>query len=280
MDAPRFALRSLQLLFFAALPACEQPGQNGPFDFAPVPDMAVAARFGFVRLTGTISGSSGIAAFVDQNQPNAGCLRRLEGDCALYTCAGTSFVQPNTGTVAVSGGAMTVNLVARPDGSYIPYINSGQVTFTAGTKLTLDAPGGIVPVLHTEITPPNHTFAVTDPDGTRPQIIFNVNRQRDYRLTWTALGAGSRVHAALAQDTDSNRGNLLECDFDGTKGQGVLPRTLLTSLQLTDGGTLAHVANFYIGPSTNVSVTPGGGWDITVYAMANGRDGRVSLTDN
>lgn len=279
MDAPRLALRSLQLLFFAALPACEQPGTSTPADLATVPDLAVPSRFGVIRLTGTTAGSSGIAAFVDQNQPTAGCLRRLEGDCALYSCAGASFVQPNAGTIAISGGAMAVNLVPRPDGSYIPYVNSSQVTFAAAMKLTLDAPGGIVPLLRSEITPPNHTFAVTDPDGTRPQIIFSINRQRDYRLTWTALGAGSRVHAALAQDTDTNRGMILECDYDGSAGQGVMPRTLLSSLQLTDGGTLAHVANFYIGPSTNVSLKPSG-WDITVYGMANGRDGRVSLTDN
>lgn len=279
MNAPRLALRSLQLLFFAALPACEQTGTNNTPDLAATPDLAVASRFGVIRLTGTTTGSSGFAAFVDQNQPSAACLRRLEGDCALYSCAGTSFVQPNAGTVAVNGGAMAINLVPRPDGSYIPYINSSQVTFTAGTKLTLDAPGGIVPLLHTEITPPNHSFAVTDPDGSRPQIIFNINRQRDHRLTWTALGAGSRVHASLSQDTDSNRGLILECDFDGTATQGVLPRTLLAGFQLTDGGTLAHVANFYVGPSTNVSLKPSG-WDIIVYAMANGRDGRVSIIDN
>jgi hypothetical protein len=279
MNAPRFALRTLQLLALVGLPACEQ-FMNGPnVDLAAAPDLAVPTRFGMIRVTGTTTGSSGIAAFVDHQQPSAGCLRRVEGDCMLYHCDGTSFVQPNAGTIAIAGGAMAVNLVARPDGSYIPYVSSSQVTFAAGTKLSFDAPGGIAPMLHLELTPPNHSFAVTEPDGTRPQIIFNINRQRDYRMTWTALGAGARVHVELSQDTDSNRASILECDFDGMAGQGVMPRTLLTGFLLTDAGTLSHVANFYIAPSTNANMKSGG-WDVVAYGMANGRDGRVSIVDN
>jgi hypothetical protein len=154
-----------------------------------------------------------------------------------------------------------------------------MVTFSAGQKLTLDLPGATVPAIHTELTPPNVAFSLTSPDGSRPSIVFNLNRLRDYHVMWTALSAGMRVHAELNQSTDSNHGMIIDCDFDGTSGDGVIPTGLLSGFQLTDSGSLTPVGTFFVGPSTNLSLKPSG-WDVSVYGMANGRRGSANITEN
>lgn len=277
MNTRRFSLCSM-LPF--ALAACDFTVGAGNHDMqVSLSDMTPTGRYGLVRITGTTTGSSAIATFLDMNQQGAGCLRRSVGECVLYNCAGTSFVAPNPGNLTITGGTPTVTLTPRQDGSYIPYQSSSPTTFLGGQKLTVDAPGQLVPPMHADLTPPNQPFSVTMPDGSRPNIVFTLNRQSDYRLTWTPLGAGSRMHAELNQDTDTNRLQLLECDFDGAAGQGTLPNQLLGGFVLTNPD-LTHGATLFIGPSTNASVHTSSGWDISLYAMANGRDAFVNISDN
>lgn len=278
MNTHSLLFRSMPLLFVAALSGCEQTSSNGPEDMpAPVADMSIPSRFGVVRATGTTTGASAIAAFLDQKQPGAGCLRRAVSSCVLYSCDAPSFVLPHAGQITISGGTEMVRMDPRPDGSYAPYGNSSMVTLPPGQKLTISAPGQTVSAVQGEVTPPNQPFTLTNPDGMRVNIVFDLNRRQDFLLTWTALPSGTRVHAELNQDTDSNRGLILECDYDGAAGQGVLPTALLEKFMLTSGVT--HSGNLTIGPSTNSTIMAGD-WDIAVYGMANARSAFANIIGN
>ena len=275
--------RSLQLAALASLPlfvsACDQASSPGGPDMqTSSPDLATPSRFGLVRITGTTNGSSAIATFIDTQQVDANCQHRTAGECVLYTCAGTTFVQPNAGDLNITGGTQAVALSARTDGSYKPYDATSMVTFAAGQKLAVNAAGGMVPAFRTELTPPNATFSLTTPDGSRQNIVFNLNRTADYQVAWTPLSAGTRVHAEINQNTDSNRGLIIDCDFDGSTGTGTIPASLLGDLQLTSSSTLTPVGTFTIGPSTSMSLKSGG-YDIAVFGMANGRSGSANITN-
>lgn len=250
------------------------------------PDLTAPSRFGLVRMTSTtstvgvqtVSGSSATAMFVDNLQQGAGCNRTDSGACSLYSCSGGTFTLPSAGTITVSGGTQAVSLATRGDGSYIAYGNSTSVVFPQGQKLTLDAPGQLVPAFHAEVTALTSAFNLTIPDGSRVDpLIFSMSRNQSFTVTWSPLLSGTRVHAELNQSLDSNHELLLECDYDGTAGTGTIPAELLTKFNVSSGQF--NIAQMLIGPSANVSVQQGG-WDVRIFATSGGREGRVTITDN
>lgn len=269
--------------------ACTDVGSTGGTDMsptAPPPDLTAPTRYGFVRLANLANSSAANALFVDTRQAGAGCQREAVGECVLYTCTGASFVLPTAGSIALTGGLDPITLMTRVDGSYAPVSpskNNGPL-FSAGQKLSVDAGGQLVPQFHAEAmlptlpaTSPMNTFALTNPPSS--SNVFPLNRQRDYQLTWTALPAGTRIHAELNQDTGDNHGRFLKCDFDGASGQGVLPATLLKSFVLTDTMNLSHYGYLLIGPAANAAVSAGG-WSVSVMAMSYGRDAFATIADN
>lgn len=248
-------------------------------------DMTVISHFGLVRMASTTStvgsqttsGSSATAFFFDKMQQDAGCARTDVGACSLYACAGSTFTLPSAGSITVTGGTQAVGLTTRGDGSYVAFANSSSIVFPQGQKLILDAAGQSAPAFHAELTPPTSAFNLTIPDGTRGDpLILSVGRNRDFQVTWSPLLAGTRVHAELNQSLESNHALLLECDYDGTAGNGTLPGSLLAKFMLTSGQF--NVAQLLIGPSAATSVKQNG-WDISVVATSAGREGRVTITD-
>lgn len=282
----------LRALFFCGLAGlssagCDSTGSNGNSDMNTLlPDMTPPSRFGFVRAASatdasgnqTVSYSSASAMFVDTTQPGAGCARQVVGECALYFCTGTGYNLPHAGNITISGGAaQPVTLTARADGSYDPQPNTSNVIFPPGQKLVIEAAGQSVPPFHSEVTPPGGNFALTNPDGGRLSIVFDLSRKKDFQLTWTALAPGSRVHAELNQDIESNQGRYLECDFDGARGQGMLPAALLGHFNPTMAPL--HNGNLLIGPAATSKVFAGS-YEIVSFALTGGRTAQANITDN
>jgi hypothetical protein len=247
------------------------------------PDMATPPRFGMVRLasttvtagTATINSSAATAVFVDPSQQGAACQKQTQGECTLYLCEGSSFTAPHAGTLTISGGTQNVSLNPRSDGSYEPYVNSSSNVFPGGMALSLSAAGQTVPAFTSSITPlAAAPFTLTMPDGSRAVLVFSVPKSQDYSLTWTALGAGTKVAAELIQSPDSNKSLTLSCLFDGARGSGTFPSSLLSRFQTTNGQL--GVGAFLIGPATTTTVKQGA-WDISVTAISGGRAGTASL---
>lgn len=284
--SPRRAPMLAALLGIAASVAgCPGPTMTGdnPDMSSTAPDMATPPRYGMVRIasttvtagTTTINSSAATAVFVDPSQQGAACQRQTQGECTLYSCEGTSFSAPHAGAIAISGGTQNVSLNPRSDGSYEPYVNSSSNVFPSGQALSLSAAGQTVPAFSTNITPMSASpFALTMPDGSRATLVFAVPKAQDYQLTWTALGAGTKVAAELIQNPDSNRSVTLSCVFDGARGNGTFPSALLGRFQTTNGQL--GVGAFLIGPATTASVKQGA-WDISVTAISGGRAGTASL---
>jgi len=172
---------------------------------------------------------------------------------------------------------MTVN----NDGSYKPFADTSNADFPPGSALTVSAAGQTgsegVPMFQSMITPPGGNFTMTNPDGSRLNPVFTLNQKQDFQLTWTALAPASRVHAELSQNTDSNQGLYLECDYDGSTGQGVMPATLLGSFQLSNGQF--YLGSLLIGPSMSQTVQPSG-WDISIFAIGDGSSAIANITDS
>ena len=121
------ALRSTLLLALFAVPACDFTVGPTNLDMrAAEKDMLQPSRFGVIRATGTTTGSTANAFFLDMQQTAGGCVHRAIGECVLYSCAGTAFTAPNPGILTIGGGTPTVTLTPRNDGSYIPYSASGS----------------------------------------------------------------------------------------------------------------------------------------------------------
>ena len=249
------------------------------------PDMTTPPRYGLVRIgttsvvagTTTIVTSAATALFVDPTQGGAGCQRTVQGECTLYTCDGTSFTAPHAGNITLGGGTQNVTLTPRSDGSYEPYGNSASTVFPPGTAIDVAAAGQAqqVPAFTGRITQPGATqFSLTMPDGSRPNILFAINKSQDYQVTWSGPTAGSKVVAELIQNPDNNRSVTLECVFDGARGNGTLPATLLSKFQNSNGTT--GLGSFLVGPAVTSTVKQGA-WDISMIGISGGRNGSATL---
>ncbi len=259
---------------------------NDPMDMAAAlpPDMTTPVRYGLIRTVSTtysngvvtLNSSGASAWFLDPTQQGAACQRTVQGECTLYMCEGTSFTAPNAGMIGITGGSQNVTLTPRSDGSYDPFVHSTANVFPSGQLLGINGAGALVPAFSASITPmsPSGAFMLTNPDGNRANIAITVPKSQDYQMTWTALASGSRVAAELVQSPDNNRSITLECLFDGARGSGTFPSSLLSRFQSTNGQT--GVGAFLIGPATtsNTKVDP---WDITVVSIAAGRNGTATL---
>lgn len=267
----------------AGCPGPTMTGDNPDMSSTPAPDMATPLRFGLVRLASTtvsvgpsmLNSSAATAVFIDPSQQGAACQRQTQGDCTLYICEGASFSAPHAGAITVSGGTQNITMIPRSDGSYEPYVNSTINVFPSGQALGISAAGQTVPAFSSNITPMSASpFMLSMPDGSRATIVFALTKSQDYQLSWTALGAGSKVAAELIQSPDSNRSITLECIFDGTRGTGTFPSGLLGRFQTTNGQI--GVGAFLIGPATTATVKQGP-WDIAVTAISGGRAGTATL---
>ncbi len=258
---------------------------NEPVDMGtPSPDMTTPVRYGLIRTvsttysngTITLNSSGASALFADPGQQGAACQRTIQGECTLYMCEGSSFTAPNSGMISISGGTQNVMLMPRTDGSYDPFVHSTANVFPSGQLLTINGAGATVPAFSASITPtaPAGAFTLTVPDGNRANISITLTKSQDYQMTWSALGAGSKVAAELVQNPDNNRSITLECLFDGARGNGTFPSSLLSRFQSTNGQT--GVGAFLIGPAVNdlVKQDP---WVISVIAIAAGRAGTATL---
>ncbi len=286
----RVAMPMAALFFAAAFAGCSGSPGTGSTDMSgTAADMAVISRYGVVRMASTIAMSAGqtsysssaTALFLDTSQLGSGCQRQVSGQCMLYSCSSSSVSLPTAGNITLSGATQAIPpLTPRLDGSYNPYADTSNAVFAPGQALSVDGagmPSPGVPVFHGAVTPPGGTFVLTNPDGSNPNIVFNLNRHQDFQVVWTALAPGSRVHVELNQDTDTSRGLFLECDYDGASGQGVIPAALSGSFQVTNGQL--HVGGLFVGPSASSEVKTGG-WDIAVIAISNGRAAFANITDS
>lgn len=250
----------------------------------PSPDMTTPARYGLLRAfsttysngTFTLNSSGATALFMDPTQQGAACQRTVQGECTLYMCEGSSFIAPNAGMINITGGTQNITLTPRTDGSYDPFVHSTANVFPSGQLLTISGAGAMVPAFSTSITPttPPGTFALTNPDGNRASITLTVPKSQDYQLTWTALPTGTKVAAELVQSPDNNRSITLECLFDGPRGSGTFPTSLLSRFQTTNGQN--GVGAFLIGPAGSVTERQAP-WEINVVAVSGGRAGTATL---
>lgn len=258
---------------------------NDPADMSsPAPDMTTPVRYGLIRTvsttfsagTTTVNTSGASALFLDPGQQGAACQRTVQGECTLYLCEGSSFSAPNAGMISITGGTQNVMLMPRTDGSYDPFVHSTANVFPSGQLLGMNAAGAGVPAFSASITPmgPASAFTLSTPDGTRANIAITLTKSQDYAMSWTGLAAGSKVAAELVQNPDTNRSITLECLFDGARGSGTFPSSLLSRFQSTNGQT--GVGAFLIGPAVNDSVKQDP-WNISVIAITAGRGGTATL---
>lgn len=282
--APLFAALLGVAATVAGCPGPTMTGDNTNDMATAAPDMATPPKFGLLRIastsfqagTATINGSAATAVFVDPAQQGAACQKQTQGECTLYYCEGASFTSPHSGAITIAGGTQSVALNPRADGSYEPFVNTSANVFPSGQALSLMAAGQTVPAFTGNITPMGSgtPFALTMPDGSRANILFTVSKSQDYQVTWTPLAAGSKVAAELVQSPDSNRSLTLECIFDGARGNGTFPSTLLNRFQSTNGQL--GVGAFLAGPATTTTVKQGA-WEISVTAISGGRAGSATL---
>ena len=185
------------------------------------------------------------------------------GPCRVIDCAKEGVLPggANAGTVAVNRGATDV-LITRPgdDGLYPPAVE-GRAVWIPRDALKITATGGDVPAFSQNVDAPVG-LELTGPAPTAGKIA--VARTRDLTLTWTA-GAG-RAILSLNQTpfTDARASLDVLCDFDATKGTGVVPAAALSALKPPGSGNPGLSMDF--GGATAVDINPGG-YAIRIFAI-------------
>lgn len=280
------------LVCCAALAGCfDQMAMTDTQDMAtaPVGDMATQRpRYGLVRLASTsytpnggsaIESSTAAALFINPDLAGAGCERRVQGVCNAYFCTGMTEPLPHAGPIQISSGAAMYTLSPRTDGTYAEFSDSSRALFLASQKFDITTQaspqGATVPSFQTSIIAGNGAYNLLMPDGNRPAVNFPLPKKSDLALRWSPLAAG-KMRVELSQRTDSRLGVYIECNFDGTGGQGTVPASLLGLFVDTDVNNQKDYAKFLIGPGSTQTVTAGP-YELEVVTITQGRAGTATV---
>lgn len=181
---------------------------------------------------------------------------------------------PNAGVIQFLGGRQTVRLTPGSQGTYNPFYVQQQTIFPGPLTLQVQAAGGQgVPAFNLAVQiPPPVNDVVPAPVAGAPLVI---DRSADFTLRWAPIGARA-VWLTLTVPQDSNdRGEWfrVNVDYDGSSGEGSLPRRALQSLPSTRAGRTAVLTVL----PYNISTTRVGPWPLQVTAVGQGARFEVVL---
>jgi len=176
----------------------------------------------------------------------ASCTTESFGSCVVHTCTFPPGREPNADAavpVLLSAGVITVSsagnsLSGRPD-SLSPYAATVNAPFFADDgRIDFDATGGDVPAFHDHLCgPPRLVF--TQPSG--PNASVPIDRSQDFTIRWTNGGTSGYLNVSITEGSAATPPVKLECNWDPSSGEGVIPAQALMKLPSDPNGFDASV---------------------------------------
>ncbi|MCA9565985.1 MAG: hypothetical protein KC561_20955, partial [Myxococcales bacterium] len=168
------------------------------------------------------------------------CTEREEGRCHITTCSngngdpGESEVPPTAGRISISGGSRPLSVGPNEDGSYSPIINSEEPLFEQGDRVTVLAPGDIVPEFWTTLDAPGPVL-ISSPSLPRSPNSLQVNTNQPLRFEWS--GGSGEVEVLLTTPSTS-----VVCQYESISESGTVPVSALRALSGTGTYRVRSVA--------------------------------------
>ena len=259
-------MRPAALVALALCAACSEP-TAAPSDAAVVVDAAVAdlavdpnGPLGFVTLGAAPSSSTANATFLASGSAFL-CSQSTDGNCTFYDChrrpppdGGQPAVQPNPGTIDVTGASKPVHFVPAVDG-YYDTVHVAGALFGGSELLHVVAAGGTVPAFAGDVRAPAPA-GITAP--TLPAGDWKVDRSASIAFTWTGLTEPDREDLLVTFGADSVDPVEVECVFPGATGSGIV-----------SAASLAHLpagAGYFEVKSRRDTLLRAGSWQVTFRA--------------
>jgi hypothetical protein len=158
------------------------------------------------------------------NSPNAGTVSLEDRGDAGSSISLTRPNPPNSGPPSLGGGG----------GWYPPHSFSGP-PFVGGDVLTVTAEGGVVPAFFAQLVAPSYVSLIepAPPYDGGSYGNYAIATSSDLAVSWTGGEADASVHVVLTggQNTPLPNTFLVDCAFDASAGQGLVPRAALSLLK-------------------------------------------------
>ncbi|MBW2528799.1 MAG: hypothetical protein JRI23_31780, partial [Deltaproteobacteria bacterium] len=217
----------------------------------------------------TVTGS-GVTALFTHTDPAAAtsCSDTTDGDCVITQCSagaggggtggsGAVTQWPDAGTLHVSGGERSVDMVPQADGSYAADADL-SLLFTGGQTITIAADGGDVPAFSEQLTAPA-LITVTAPDFTGGAV--TIPTSNPLTVTWTG-GSSDEVHLRLSGNDGTNSASVL-CTYTASAGTGTVSAAALGNLTSYGTGAISIATD----ASTTIDVS---GWQVLLWLNSPG----------
>jgi hypothetical protein len=233
-------VRAISVVALGVITACGSTSRGSGSSSTGV--VTISSRAG--TLSGMTFGETlvlaGFVQAADGTQPV--CDIQTMGACEVIRCttesadagapmsdAGAARTQRSAGTITVSGGGRSIELVPGANNTYTARPEMGQL-FPAGTMLTIEATGDSngVPSFSALLRMPS-SIVLTAPLF-NPTAPTTIPRNAPLALSWTG-GTASKVRVELGSTPNAS----VRCFFDAAAGNGIVPADALAAISPGDG---------------------------------------------
>lgn len=231
-------------------------------------DTGPEVRTGFVSIRSNIAPpQTRIVATFLPGGPAYHCPEQVFGDCVFVNCTprrpADPLPAPTSGVITIAGGAAPVSLSPLADGTY-DVVTQSTSLWSGGETLTVSSTGGDVPAFNGAVGAP---MRVTVTSPATDVADWKLARGEDLTLTWTG-GSGGEV-VVLFGTMATEDPNEVECHFQASAGQGVVPTAALEMLPAGDG--------YFSVASRHVTPLAAGTWSVRVKAESDAVTGTGAL---